>query len=173
VTPEIVLNAHTDGYGRLLGDDPAHVRRESDPAALHLVLARPDRTVLRARDAGHGLNWYDRGRWDTDHVIVVDGTRYGLAYCDDSSIWNDDMTCVNNIRRGGRHAFLYGLASVIDNSGGTAAEMAALAARGLVTTAAVGDVLQLLCVDGGGVVEQTLWTIRSVRGYARLELIGR
>jgi hypothetical protein len=175
MSENVVRDETTDAYGRPLSPDPEHERVETTPAALHVVLMQPNRYRVHAQQGGYGVCWHDRGDWETGHVVLLNGARYGIGYCDDTSIWNQGPGLP---RKGGRQAYLFGLASVIDNHGGTGAEMRALRAQGLVSEAQAGDVLALVCMDGTESGETTLWRIECrARGRSwgdpKLELIQR
>jgi hypothetical protein len=170
---EATVDATTDRYGRPLDPAPTAERLETDPSQVHVILMAPAKERLWAKERGHGVAWHDDGRWSAENVVVVGGKRYGIGYCDDTSTWNQGPGLP---RKQGRDAFLYGLSSVIDNHGGTGAEMQRLRSRGLVVEARDGD--HLLLITGSAALgvgpESTLWLLTVNRyGYAELELVQR
>jgi hypothetical protein len=169
-----MVDKTTDRYGRPLDPTPEAERLETNPSRVHIVLMDPKKERVWAKERGHGVNWYDQGMWSSEAVIVVSGTRYGVGYCDDTSTWNQGPGLP---RKQGRDAFLYGLSSVIDNHGGTGAEMERLRGRGLVVEAQAGDHLLLVTAPSGVGTEpseQTLWHLTVNRyGYAQLRLVQR
>jgi hypothetical protein len=178
VSADTIINEGTDRWGRVLDPAPEAERLETTPSEVHLVLMEPTKERLWAHEKGAGVPWHDQGRWTTDTVVVLPrrggyGPRFGLGYLDDTATWNQGPHLP---RKQGRDAFLFGLSSVIDNHGGTAAEMERLQARGLVVNAQLGDHLLILTGHAalGVMAEKTLWKITADHsGHPRLQLVQR
>jgi len=110
-----------------------------------------------------GGRYVDRvGRGPRKARLLVDGAHragFGLCYCD-TDLWSN--TGEFRPRRHGARLDAYGLGTVIDNHGGTAAEIARDRADGVVIEAVAGDLLVM--PDPAAPAGATAWRIEAA-GY--------
>jgi hypothetical protein len=176
---EIAITEQTDRYGRPLSPDPVALRVETDPVGVHVLPMTWSRYALRDLEVGAGIDWHERGRWVTEHVLHVplrEGDRWFVGYCDDTAIVNHGPGAA---RTQGRSLYAYADSSCItaDPETGTAADIRRWQANRQWHEARVGDLVILQCFDPDGQLDETI-AARLVPhgwggGWLALELVQR
>lgn len=112
---------------------------------------------------------YEAGHWKGGELrLLVEGARwtpgFGLGYVDASG---EARRTHGGPKLPGPYAYAFGIAGVIDNHGGTAAEIEKAEAEGLIVRCAVGDTLVM--PDGERfLVEWDGWQGEARREHVRL-----
>jgi hypothetical protein len=147
-----VITSETDRFGRPLSPDPVAIPAPTNPVGVHVIpMCRPDE-YRWAKKAGAGVDWHDRGRWRTEHVLhlpLPGGDRWIAGYEDDTAIVNHGEGAARTI---GRSLWAIADSSCISAHPdmGTAGDIRRWKANGQWHEAAFGDLVILECREDDG-----------------------